>query len=208
MSNSIFLEFFLWLCLLIKAHGNNMSCDVVKRGRSCYFHEWNLRIWNYLFLPLFYHVCLNWHLFYMCGYFWILSTALHGALLQGKRVIHACRWSSRYTWTEWMDWKHSKHIINFAMLFSIKIFFRLTKGTKDTKLSQKFPFGIWKTCKLCVLNTIIYLQQSTAFWMHFGNVITIFTNLIINHTANIPIDIWHCPFRAFFLSLANRCNAS
>ena len=117
MSNSIFLEFFLWLCLLIKAHGNNMSCDVVKRGRSCYFHEWNLHIWNYLFLPLFYHVCLNWHLFYMCGYFWILSTALHGALLQGKRVIHACRWSSRYTWTEWMDWKHSKHIINFAMLF-------------------------------------------------------------------------------------------
>ena len=72
MSNSIFLEFFLWLCLLIKAHGNNMSCDVVKRGRSCYFHEWNLHIWNYLFLPLFYHVCLNWHLFYMCGYFWIL----------------------------------------------------------------------------------------------------------------------------------------
>ena len=62
----IFLEFFLWLCLLIKAHGNNMSCDVVKRGRSCYFHEWNLHIWNYLFLPLFFNMFVWIDIYFIC----------------------------------------------------------------------------------------------------------------------------------------------
>ena len=62
----IFLEFFLWLCLLIKAHGNNMSCDVVKRGRSCYFHEWRLHIWNYLFLPLFFNMFVWIDIYFIC----------------------------------------------------------------------------------------------------------------------------------------------
>ena len=66
MSNSIFLEFFLWLCLLIKAHGNNMSCDVVKRGRSCYFHEWNLHIWNYLFLHHFFTMFVWIDIYFIC----------------------------------------------------------------------------------------------------------------------------------------------
>ena len=60
MSNSIFLEFFLWLCLLIKAHGNKITCPVMWWkgegvvifmnetyifGTTCFCHFFTMFVW-------------------------------------------------------------------------------------------------------------------------------------------------------------------